>query len=186
MDTVKLNKYPKNGYTYATPKRDFYIKKEGNKFILFDYIDFEIDSFKTLKETKERILLTKNNPYTPLNYSSDINSYIELCHKNLIHCNLTNTKQIAKDYINKQIEYANKFTKIANKENFIISKSPYSNSFYAHEKSDTIDWGNKPEGSYRMSDHWNFGDNQEHCKTVDGIDYDLAICKIIDGLYNQV
>jgi len=45
-----------------------------------------------------------------------------------------------------------------------ISKSPYSNSFYnTNEKS----WDYTPEGSFRISDHWNFtsDDNKIHCKT---------------------
>lgn len=46
------------------------------------------------------------------------------------------------------------------------SKSPYSKSFY---NSRDIDWGYKPEGSIRLSDHWNFEDSwgDLHCQTTD-------------------
>lgn len=48
----------------------------------------------------------------------------------------------------------------------IIYKSPYSKSFYS---SSDISWTNKPDGSYRVSDHWNFKSvrnmNILHCKT---------------------
>jgi hypothetical protein len=43
-----------------------------------------------------------------------------------------------------------------------VSKSPYSESFY---NSKEISWGSKPEGSLRISDHWNFESNGSvHCK----------------------
>lgn len=47
----------------------------------------------------------------------------------------------------------------------IIYKSPYSKSFYS---SDDISWTHKPDGSFRVSDHWNFTTNRSdrtHCKT---------------------
>jgi hypothetical protein len=44
-----------------------------------------------------------------------------------------------------------------------ISKSPYSNSYY---NSTGISWSGKPEGSLRISDHWNFySQGATHCKT---------------------
>ncbi|HEM3698663.1 TPA: hypothetical protein U1C85_001740 [Streptococcus suis] len=51
------------------------------------------------------------------------------------------------------------------------SKSPYSDSFYDSKK---ISWSHKPEGSIRVSDHWNFNTYDEmgegildgrHCPT---------------------
>jgi hypothetical protein len=46
----------------------------------------------------------------------------------------------------------------------IIVKSPYSNSFY---NSLEIDWSSKPDGSYRVSDHWNFvSQDKKHCETT--------------------
>jgi hypothetical protein len=47
----------------------------------------------------------------------------------------------------------------------IICKSPYSKSFYS---SDDISWSHKPDGSFRVSDHWNFTTNRSdrvYCKT---------------------
>lgn len=42
-----------------------------------------------------------------------------------------------------------------------FNKSPYSNSFY---NSKDIDWGHKPEGSIRISDHWGFESlGEKHC-----------------------
>ena len=49
----------------------------------------------------------------------------------------------------------------------VINKSPYSDSFYS---TTDISWSHKPDGSYRVSDHWNFtthrdGKSVKHCKT---------------------
>lgn len=45
----------------------------------------------------------------------------------------------------------------------IINKSPYSDTFYS---STDVDWGHKPDKSYRVSDHWNFYTNDKwHCQT---------------------
>lgn len=40
-------------------------------------------------------------------------------------------------------------------KNYLVSKSPKSDSFYVYEEG-KITWGGKPEGSIRISDHWNF------------------------------
>lgn len=47
----------------------------------------------------------------------------------------------------------------------IIYKSPYSNSFYS---STDISWTHKPDGSYRVANHWNFVTSKgpkKHCVT---------------------
>jgi hypothetical protein len=45
----------------------------------------------------------------------------------------------------------------------VIVKSPYSNTFY---NSKDIGWGYKPDGSFRVSDHWNFeARGKKHCLT---------------------
>lgn len=50
----------------------------------------------------------------------------------------------------------------------VIYKSPYSNSFY---NTTDIDWSYKPDGSLRVSNHWNFSTSKTkltgrlHCKT---------------------
>lgn len=44
-----------------------------------------------------------------------------------------------------------------------IHKSPYSFSYY----SEKVDWNYKPDGSYRIADHWNFtSQNKKHCETT--------------------
>ena len=51
----------------------------------------------------------------------------------------------------------------------IIYKSPYSKSFYS---SEDISWSSKPDGSFRVSDHWNFTTNRSdrvHCKTTEPV-----------------
>ncbi|UMY67842.1 hypothetical protein ML603_08150 [Streptococcus dysgalactiae subsp. equisimilis] len=62
------------------------------------------------------------------------------------------------------------------------SVSPYSESFYS---SKDIDWGYKPEGSLRVSDHWNFGADGEHCPTEEPLE-GWAVCEYRDGLYHLV
>lgn len=53
-----------------------------------------------------------------------------------------------------------------------MSKSPYGFSFY---NSQNIDWGFKPEGSLRISDHWNFTkDGTKHLR-IKGIESDETI-----------
>lgn len=45
------------------------------------------------------------------------------------------------------------------------TKSPYSMSFY---NTKDVGWNHKPEGSLRISDHWNFETyGQRHCQTLD-------------------
>lgn len=62
------------------------------------------------------------------------------------------------------------------------SKSPYSLSYY---NSKEIGWGYKPEGSLRISDHWNFGSENEHCKTSEPVD-GWALCKFESGVYHLI
>lgn len=62
------------------------------------------------------------------------------------------------------------------------SKSPYSQSYY---NSQNIGWGYKPEGSIRVSDHWNFGKDCEHCPTAEPVD-DWAVCRYENGIYHLV
>ena len=57
------------------------------------------------------------------------------------------------------------------------SQSPYGESFYS---SKNIDWGYKPEGSLRVSDHWNFGQDGKHCPTAEPVD-GWAVCKFENG-----
>lgn len=69
-----------------------------------------------------------------------------------------------------------------------LRKSPYSSSFY---NSSDIDWDYKPEGSLRLSDHWNFrtsrNDYQDcHCQlkeTTAQIYNSWMLCKYKNGKY---
>ncbi|MBS4462209.1 hypothetical protein JXA27_06510 [Aerococcaceae bacterium zg-B36] len=64
------------------------------------------------------------------------------------------------------------------------SQSPYSKSFYS---SQDIDWDYKPEGSLRVSDHWNFGVNGEHCPTHDKtFKNGWAVGRFENGAYNII
>ncbi|HIW32663.1 MAG TPA: hypothetical protein IAA29_07740 [Candidatus Paenibacillus intestinavium] len=59
-----------------------------------------------------------------------------------------------------------------------VYKSPYSKSFYNKE----VDWGYKPEGVIRISDHWNFLSNNEiHCSTHQEINNDSQCIGIFEG-----
>ena len=60
------------------------------------------------------------------------------------------------------------------------NRSPYSASYYS---SKNITWGSKPEGSLRVSDHWNFGENREHCPTVEKVE-GWAVCQYRNGIYH--
>lgn len=66
-----------------------------------------------------------------------------------------------------------------------IYKSPYSNSFY---NTTEVNWGEKPNGSLRVSDHWNFSTRKTkltgrlHCKTNKNV---LNNSKYTIGKYNS-
>lgn len=64
-----------------------------------------------------------------------------------------------------------------------INKSPYSNSFY---NAINIGWNYKPEGSLRISDHWNFQSKGEtHCKIKGTTEYieGWKMCRYENGEY---
>lgn len=77
-----------------------------------------------------------------------------------------------------------RFIEIVVDNNLELSQSPYSESYYAFEKGEKITWGYKPEGSYRMSNHWDF---DGHCPKAVKEKYNrLQICKFVEGLYYEV
>ena len=95
-------------------------------------------------------------------------------------------KSVAQN-IRLQIKLLQELKRIMKRENLIFSESPYSMSFYLCKKDEKIDWGCKPEGSYRLSDHWGwFGYGKTHCKRKDGKTSELAICQMIEGQYIKV
>lgn len=119
--------------------------------------------------------------------------------KNVYNLNLKRFDTMASKNVNKLLEYYKidnsktwgllldelvKLIEIAEKENLVISCSPYSFSFYAHKTNEEITWGYKPQNSYRLSDHWNFESNDEiHCITKDKIKNKITIKKFNNGIY---
>lgn len=89
-----------------------------------------------------------------------------------------------KYYKNYDPRYLNFFYEII-KDWDDFSKSPYSKSFYS---SSDIDWNFKPEGSYRIADHWNFKSQGEiHCKMEDETkNNELLLCRYENGIYKIV
>lgn len=72
----------------------------------------------------------------------------------------------------------------------VIQKSPYSDSFYS---STDIGWSHKPEGSYRVSDHWNFTTNRDgksvkHCITDKSVPTTshITIAQYRNGIYHVI
>lgn len=67
-----------------------------------------------------------------------------------------------------------------------INKSPYSDSYY---NSDNVEWDSKPEGSLRLSDHWNFESQGEiHCKLDNTKEYTqkTLLCEYHNGYYHII
>ena len=78
-----------------------------------------------------------------------------------------------------------KLQKIIKKYNF-CQKSPYSDSFYTEGE---ITWNSKPEGSLRLSDHWNFeSEGQTHCKLDSTSEYlqNWLVCEYHNGKYHII
>lgn len=95
---------------------------------------------------------------------------------------LYNDKFISQSFIT----LAQEFIALVESKGLALSKSPFSNSFYAHEAGEEITWNSKPEGSYRLADHWDFNARGSvHCRTVDGI-IGSAICQFSNGIYETV
>lgn len=70
--------------------------------------------------------------------------------------------------------------KIMMKDWEVIFKSPYSNSFYS---STDVSWDRKPDGCFRVSDHWNFYANDKmHCQTDSKV---LNTSHVSIGQYNK-
>ena len=73
------------------------------------------------------------------------------------------------------------------KEWIVVNKSPYSASFY---NTYGIDWNYKPEGSLRISDHWNFESQGEtHCKLDTTNEYLSGIwilARYENGVYKEI
>ena len=110
--------------------------------------------------------------------------YINLCTKGIeLSSFINNTDET--EYYSKKKEIIIAFKEIAKEKDLKVSKSPYSNSFYACKIDEEIDWRVKPLNSYRLSDHWNFG-IECHCKTIDGINYGFALCVMTEKGYKKI
>lgn len=171
-------------YSYYTPDKKYFVNKENGKFNLFDEYDELIKEFKTLKEIRTLILKLNENKFRYLQDAYNLEIFIEICKSNILHFEIKEN-QVAEQY-KTLLNLMNRFIDIAKNENLIISKSPYSSSFYAHKEDENISWGVKPLNSYRIADHWNFGDVETHCKTVDGLNYGLCICKMLNNGYSKI
>lgn len=99
-------------------------------------------------------------------------------------------KEIAKkriEELQKYLIFVNKFIEIKENKRLECSKSPYSMSFYLHKNGEIIDWDFKPEGSYRLADHWNFFSHDKfHCISDEIKNKELAIGIYCDGKYKKV
>ena len=68
----------------------------------------------------------------------------------------------------------------------VISTSPYSSSYY---NAKNITWNSKPEGSLRLSDHWNFeSQGTKHCQLENTDEYTekLMLCEYHNGKYRII
>ncbi len=116
------------------------------------------EKLEKVKETLKYEDLRKFSEHWASEYKNNIDGFIKEYYEELrdrIQKNLQNNEKFIKG--------AKKLIDIAEKENLIISKSPYGDSYYAHKANEGIDWGTKPEGSYRLSDHWNWGGRRALC-----------------------
>lgn len=73
-------------------------------------------------------------------------------------------------------------------------KSPYGDSFYLTKRGEEIGWEHKPEGSYRLSDHWGWeqkkfdGEIIVHCP-IDGSEEEKNtwhLCRWENGIYKII
>lgn len=80
-------------------------------------------------------------------------------------------------------EVGERFLSLVEQNDLNVWTSPYSQSVYAFDGDEEITWGYKPEGSYRIADHWNF---DGHCITECGTQQELMICKFENGIYQKI
>ena len=142
---------------------DIYARKELIKFSQGQneelvYWKLQKEKLEKVKETLKYEDLENFSKNWASEYKNNIKGFVQDYYKEFkerIQGNLENSKRF--------VEYSEKLIAIANKENLIISKSPYGDSYYAHKVNEKIGWGTKPEGSYRLSNHWNW----RYCITND-------------------
>lgn len=90
-------------------------------------------------------------------------------------------------YDEEMIELLKVFLQIANDNNYKISESPSSSSMYALPVDEEITWGYKPENSYRLANHWNWGkEDDKHCPTNTNECLGLTIAQFNNGVYAEI
>lgn len=137
--------------------------KEINDFVNSKEYKSTYEEFKKLRETFPKTPWGGPNEYLAFEKEDNLKlaSYLKI--KNEI---IANDIMSVRD--NKRIDLMIELDKIAQKEDLVISKSPYGASYYAHEEWEEIGWGGKPHNSYRISDHWGFESRDTiHCKIDD-------------------
>ena len=182
---IVLKKSNIEGVAYE--RGDFLIRKNGNKFELTDkYVTTFKKNFNKLYELKNFIAELNEIDRAANNktlFCSNIYDFLESRQLRLKYYEMTNSSHVKR--IENEITIIKGFISLSIKKKYVISKSPYSNSFYSHEENDVIDWGHKPLNSYRLSDHWGFG-VEEHCKRTDGEKAGLCMCKITKEGYKKI
>lgn len=159
------------------------ISKKENKM---GYYERKLEKVRKCRSSIKNILI-----YCPeAEYMDGVNKGDFLSVKNAAFIHLEKLSEDEKRYkksdlerYRKELELIEQFFDIQERENLEISKSPYSNSFYLHKPGEEIGWDGKPEGSYRLSNHWSF---DGHCESDEIGDYEIAIGKYCSGKYKKV
>lgn len=190
-------------------------KKQGRRFIYTDYEDIvvykenENDRLVFVKEVNHKKNLSSLNIKMELKgkrTKEELLEAIEKRDRKIIREEKARKALIKRDFrkVLNLVRYSKKYEQLLSiyeriyneeKRNEIlktlitfkkINKSPYSNSFY---DSDNIDWDSKPEGSLRLSDHWNFYSwGEQHCclDCTDEYTQKWLLCQYQNGVYHIV
>jgi len=153
--------------------------KESGKFQKkINRKEISIEDIRNIKKEYEKIISEyeeKSNLYFNSNKKEDEENFDSLIKERDLKINAMLKEKTGIENDNdlkkyKDIFYRNKMLGVPLEASFEISKfkiinqSPYSQSYY---NSNDISWGSKPEGSIRISDHWNFtsyGGKEIHCE----------------------
>jgi len=148
-----------------------------------------IDNYKrSIKENTQNLDRAINLPgQNPKRREEKIELYTRKIEEAKIELSEFEKTTIEDDPQFEQYLYVSKMLELTRKNDFKISKSPYSDSIYSLPQDEKIDWGQKPEYSYRVADHWNWEqDGKLHCPTETGENYGWALCQVIDGKYRLI
>ena len=133
-----------------------------------------INEVKEIKKQKEDLKTKKE-------YNKIINKYMgKFIKSHLKLCNYTLLVSIVNAFYNNE-----EIIKEILSWN-VISTSPYSSSYY---NAKDITWNSKPEGSLRLSDHWNFeSQGTKHCQLENTNEYTekLMLCEYHNGKYRII